>query len=95
MFAITTRNKLRSRRHAFSMIRAWRQERRQLARTPGMLAYTTGISTLTEFFTFTLWQRELDMFQFMASDAHRDMMWNFRAWTQSCGERARQLNRPN
>lgn len=83
MFAITTRNKLRSQRYAVNMIWAWRHVRRQLARTPGMLAYTTGIATPTEFFTLTLWQREIDMFLFMSSDAHRDMMWNFRDWTQS------------
>src|SRR5947207_1575388 len=83
MFAITTRNKLRSSRYAVNMIWAWRCVRRQLARTPGMLAYTTGLASPTEFFTLTLWQRELDMFLFMSSDAHRDMMWNFRDWTQS------------
>lgn len=83
MFAITTRNKLRSRRHAISMIWAWWHVRRQLARTPGMLLYSTAIPSLTEFFTLTLWEREMDMFLFMASDAHREMMWNFRRWSES------------
>ena len=83
MFAITTRNKLRSRRYAVNMIWAWGQVRKQLARTPAMLAYTTAMANATEFFTFTLWQREIDMFLFMSSDAHRDMMWNFRVWTES------------
>lgn len=83
MFAITTRNKLRGPRYAVNMIWAWRHVRRQLARTPGMLAYTTGIANPTEFYTLTLWQREIDMFLFMSSDAHRDLMWNFRDWTQS------------
>lgn len=83
MFAVVTRNLLRSRRYAVSMVWAWWQVRRQLAQTPGMLAYTTAIANLREFFTLTLWQRELDMYRFMASDAHADMMWNFRRWDES------------
>lgn len=83
MFAITTRNKLRSRRHALSMILAWRRIRQQLARTPGMLAYTTGMASLTEFYTLTLWEKEIDMTLFMASDDHREMMWNVRHWSDS------------
>lgn len=83
MFAVTTRNKLRSRRHAVSMIWAWGHIRRQLARTPGMIAYTTGIANLTEFFTLTLWEKEIDMTLFMASEDHRDMMWNARQWSES------------
>lgn len=83
MFAVTTRNKLRSRRHAVSMIWAWGHIRRQLAHTPGMLAYTTGIANLTEFFTLTLWEKEIDMMLFMASEDHRDMMWNTRQWSES------------
>lgn len=83
MFAITTRNKLHSRRHALSMIFAWARIRQQLARTPGMLAYTTGMANLTEFYTLTLWEKEIDMTLFMASDDHREMMWNARHWSQS------------
>lgn len=83
MFAITTRNKLRSRRHAISMILAWSLIRQQLRRTPGMLAYTTGISSLNEFFTLTLWEKEIDMTLFMASEDHRDMMWNAQRWSES------------
>jgi hypothetical protein len=83
VFAVTTRNKLRSRRHAVSMIWAWGHIRRQLAHTPGMLAYTTGIANLTEFFTLTLWEKEIDMTLFMASEDHRDMMWNTRQWSES------------
>ncbi len=83
MFAITTRNKLRSRRHAPSMILAWRRIRQQLGRTQGMLAYTTGMANLTEFYTLTLWKKEIDMTLFMASDDHREMMWNVRHWSDS------------
>lgn len=83
MFAITTRNKLRSRRFALNMVWAWSHVRRQLERTPGMLAYTTGIASLTEFVTLSLWEKEIDMFLFMSSDDHLDMMWNFRHWTDS------------
>ena len=83
MFAVTTRNKLRSRRHAVSMIWAWWHIRKQLARSPGMLAYTTGIAGLTEFYTLTLWDKEIDMMLFMASDDHRDMMWNTRSWSEA------------
>ena len=83
MFAITTRNKLRSRRHALSMIMAWVRIRRQLYRTPGMVAYTTGMASLTEFYTLTLWDKEIDMMAFMSSDDHREMMWNVRHWSDS------------
>lgn len=83
MFAIVTRNKLRSHRHAASMVWAWWHIRRQLAETPGMLRYTTGIANLREFYTLTLWERELDMYRFMSSDAHAQMMWNFRKWDES------------
>jgi len=83
VFAIVTRNKLYSRRHAISMIWAWWHVRRQLAATPGMLRYTTGIANLKEFFTLTLWEREFDMYRFMSSAAHAQMMWNFRKWDES------------
>ena len=83
MFAIITRNKLRSRRYTLGMIWAWWHIRRQLARTPGMFAYTTGMASLTEFFTLTMWEKEFDMNLFMASDDHRDMMWNFKRWSDS------------
>ncbi len=83
MFAITTRNKLRSRRFAVNMLWAWRRIRRQLGRTRGMLAYTTGMASLTEFVTLSLWEKEIDMFLFMSSEDHLDMMWNFRHWTDS------------
>jgi len=83
MFAIVTRNELRSRRYAPAMVWAWSHIRRQLAETPGMLRYTTGIANLREFFTLTLWEREFDMYRFMSSDAHADMMWNFRKWDAS------------
>ena len=65
------------------MILAWRRIRQQLARTPGMLAYTTGMANLTEFYTLTLWEKEIDMTLFMASDDHREMMWNVRHWSES------------
>ncbi len=48
-----------------------------------MLAYSTGIAGLTEFFTVTLWEKEIDMFLFMSSEDHRDMMWNARNWSES------------
>ncbi len=83
VFVVTTRNKLRSARFAPHMIRAWLRGRRQLYETPGMLRYTTGISNLTEFYTCTLWDTEMEMFAFMSSGAHRDMMWNFRKWSDS------------
>jgi len=83
MFAVTTRNKLHSMRFAPHMIRAWFRIRRQLYETRGMIRYSTGISNLTEFYTITLWENEMDMFAFMSSDAHRDMMWNFSKWSDS------------
>lgn len=48
-----------------------------------MLAYTTGMASLTEFYTLTLWEKETDMMAFMSSDDHRDMMWNVRRWSDS------------
>ena len=83
MFAVTTRNKLRSKRYAPHMVRAWLRVRKQLYETPGMLRYTTGIANLTEFYTCTLWDTEMEMFAFMSSGAHRDMMWNFKKWSDS------------
>jgi len=83
VFAITTRNKLRSPRYAPHMVRAWFRVRRQLYETPGMLRYTTGIANLTEFYTCTLWETEMEMFAFMSSGAHRDMMWNFSRWSDA------------
>ena len=83
LFVVTTRNKLRSARFAPHMIRAWLRVRRQLFETPGMLRYKTGISNLKEFYTCTLWDTEMEMFAFMSSGAHREMMWNFRQWSDS------------
>lgn len=83
MFAVTTRNKLRSARYTLHMIKAWLKVRKQLHETPGMLRYTTGIANLTEFYTCTLWDTEMEMFAFMSSGAHRDMMWNFKKWSDS------------
>ena len=83
MFAVTTRNKLRSPLYAPHMIRAWLRVRKQLYETPGMLRYSTGVANLTEFYTLTLWETEEQMFAFMSSGAHRDMMWNFRRWSDS------------
>ena len=83
MFAVTTRNKLRSTFYAPHMFRAWLRVRKQLYETPGMLRYTTGIANLTEFYTCTLWETEMDMFAFMSSGAHREMMWNFKKWSDS------------
>ncbi len=47
------------------------------------MRYSTGIANLTEFYTITLWANEMDMFAFMSSGAHRDMMWNFSKWSES------------
>ena len=65
------------------MIAAWLKIRRQLYQTPGMLRYTTGIANLTDFYTCTLWETEMEMFAFMSSGAHRDMMWNFSRWSDA------------
>ena len=65
------------------MVWAWKKIRNQLGRSPGMLAYTTGVAGATEFFTLTFWEKEIDMTMFMSSEDHRDMMWNFRTWTES------------
>ncbi|SFV80495.1 hypothetical protein MNB_SUP05-13-632 [hydrothermal vent metagenome] len=83
MFAVTTRNKLRSPLYVPHMIRAWLRVRKQLYETPGMLRYSTGIANLTEFYTLTLWETEAEMFAFMSSGAHREMMWNFKRWSDS------------
>ena len=83
MLAVTTRNKLRGPRFFLPMVRAWLLVRRQLARTPGMLRYITGIASLTEFYTLTLWESKSAMFAFTASGGHRQMMWMFTRWSQS------------
>lgn len=83
MLAVTTRNKLRSRRFFAPMLYASAQVRRQLADTPGIVRFTTGISGLTEFYTLTIWESKTAMFQFTGSGNHRQMMWLFTRWSDS------------
>lgn len=83
MLAVTTRNKLRSRRFFPPMLYASWQVRRQLANTPGIIRFTSGIAGLTEFYTLTIWQSKTAMFQFTASGNHRQMMWLFSRWSDS------------
>lgn len=83
MVAVTTRNKLRGPRFFLPMLRAWLLIRRQLSQTPGMLRYITGIASLTEFYTLTIWDSRSAMFRFTASGGHRQMMWMFTRWSES------------
>ena len=83
MLAVTTRNKLRSRRFFLPMARAWLIVRGQLARTPGMVRFITGIANLTEFYTLTLWESRQAMLTFTASGGHRQIMWMFTRWSES------------
>lgn len=83
MLAVTTRNKLRSRRFFVPMLYASWQVRRQLAQTPGIVRFATGIAGLTEFYTLTIWESKTAMFQFTASGNHRQMMWLFSRWSDS------------
>lgn len=83
MLAVTTRNKLRSRRFFPPMIYASWQVRRQLARTSGIVRFTSGIAGLAEFYTLTIWESKTAMFQFTASGNHRQMMWLFSRWSDS------------
>lgn len=81
MFAVTTRNKLNSPRFLVSMLAARRHVRCQLRATPGLLRWADAIGSPTEFYTLTLWESRQAVFDFMSSDAHRDMMWMFSRWS--------------
>jgi hypothetical protein len=81
--AVTTRNKLRGRQFFLPMVRGWLVVRRQLWQTPGVARYVTGIASLTEFYTLTIWESRAAMFNFTAGDGHRQMMWNFTRWSES------------
>lgn len=83
MLAVTTRNRLHGPRFFPHMLLAWRQIRRQLYATPGMLRYTTAVAGPTEFFTLTIWEDRRALFAFSSSGAHERMMWQFARWSRS------------
>lgn len=83
MLAVTTRNRLHGPRYFPHMLLAWRQIRRQLYATPGMLRYTTAVAGPTEFFTLTIWRDRQALFAFSSSGAHERMMWQFARWSRS------------
>lgn len=83
MLAVTTRNKLRSGRYSWPMMRARGFVREQLATTPGLIRYASAIASPTEFLTMTVWQNRQAMFDFMSSGAHQEFMWMFSRWSAS------------
>lgn len=81
MLAVTTRNKLRSRRYFLPMLIARIQVRRQLEETPGIVRHATGVAGLTEFYTLTVWEDHSAMLNFMSSGSHERLMWLFTRWS--------------
>ena len=81
MLAVTTRNKLKSARFLLPMLLARRRVRGQLQRTRGLVRWADAIASPTEFYTLTVWANKQVMFNFMSSDAHRDMLWRFARWS--------------
>ncbi len=82
---MTTRNKLKSVRFLVPMLTARRRVREQLREqgrsTRGLIRWADAIASPTEFFTLTLWANKQLMFNFMSSEAHREMMWMFTRWS--------------
>jgi hypothetical protein len=83
MLAVTTRNRLRSPRFCLPMLHARRVIARQLVATPGLIRYTSGVVSPTEFLTLTVWDDRAAMQAFMRSGAHERFMWRFTRWTAS------------
>lgn len=83
MLAVTTRNKLRGSRFFWPMARARQRIKSQLYRVPGIVRFITGIASPTEFYTLTIWESQAAMFNFTASESHRQMMWMFTRWAES------------
>jgi hypothetical protein len=83
VLAVTTRNVLRSTRFCVPMLLARFEIARQLAHQPGLLRYSSGLSSPTEFLTFTVWRHREAMQRFMQTGAHQRHMWQFTRWTAS------------
>jgi hypothetical protein len=81
MLAVTTRNRLRSARFCLPMLRARRVIAHQLASTPGLIRYASGVVSPTEFLTLTVWEDRAAMQAFIRSGAHERLMWLFTRWT--------------
>lgn len=82
MLAVTTRNKLKSARFIVPMLIARKKVREQLRHARGLIRSADAMASPTELYTLTLWANKQSMFNFMSSDAHRDMMWMFAKWTE-------------
>ena len=63
------------------MLAARKRVRAQLGQTRGLMRWADAIASPTEFYTLTCWANQQVMFNFMSSDAHRDMMWLFTKWS--------------
>jgi hypothetical protein len=83
MLAVTTRNRLHSARLCVPMLRARSLIARQLASTPGLVRYASGVAGPSEFLTLTVWEDKAAMQAFMRSGAHERFMWLFSRWTKS------------
>lgn len=83
MLAVTTRNRLRSRRFCLPVLWSRRLVARQLQGTPGLLRYASAVAAPCEFLTLTVWEDKAAMRAFMQSGAHERVMWRFSRWTAS------------
>lgn len=83
ILAVMTRNRLRSARFCLPMLSARRLVARQLAATPGLVRYASGVAGPTEFLTLTVWEDKQAMRAFMQSGAHERVMWLFSRWSAS------------
>lgn len=77
LLIVTTRSRLHSARHFPLMFVMTRRVRRQLAKTEGLVRWASVVSSPTEFWTITAWNSRHSMQEFMRSDAHGDIMWDF------------------
>lgn len=83
LLVVTTRSRLRGVRQFPAMFLATRRVRRQLAATEGVVRWASVIASPTEFWTITVWRSRHEMQEFMRSDAHGDIMWDFRRLLRS------------
>ncbi len=83
LLVVTTRSRLRGVRQFPAMFLATRRVRRQLASTEGVVRWASVIASPTEFWTITVWRSRHEMQEFMRSDAHGDIMWDFRRLLRS------------
>lgn len=83
LFVVTTRSQLRSLRFFPAMAFASWRIRGQLARTEGVVRWASVIAGPREFWTITVWRSRHLMQEFMRSQEHGQIMWQFSRWLNS------------